>query len=209
MASKITDISDFVIHKSQIKLSGTIIGKGGFANVQLGTYTRSTGEIEVAAKLVRSIQTQEIQVMKELNHSNVITFYGVLEDNPDTYIIMELAEHRDLRHYLDAWKSEKKSLLPLQVVWKWVFEAASGLNYLHGIHHTHRDIKSLNYLVTKDFTIKLGDLGLATEMDRTQETSGVRGTCRWMAPEVIKEQKRSIKSDVFLVWHCYMGSSVH
>ena len=202
------DFKGFLIDKHNVQFAD-IIGRGGFSQVWLVHVKDAlTGETrKAAAKKVRNIEAKEAQVMKGLNHPNVVTFYGMLIDQPDTYIIMELAEQGDLRHYLDAWRVKEQRRLPMRIVWKWIFEAACGIHYLHGIHHTHRDIKSLNYLIMKGLTIKLGDLGLAKEMDLTQETSGVRGTCRWMAPEVIKEQKRSIKSDIYsfgiVVWEVF------
>lgn len=155
---------------------------------------------------VRNLNCDEIQVMKAIQHPNVITFYGVHEEIGDIYIMMELAENGDVRRFLDRLH-DMKDKLPMAILWKWALESACGIHYLHGMNHIHRDIKSLNYLITKDFTIKLGDLGLAKFMEGTQQTSRARGTCRWMAPEVIKEQKRSIKSDMFsfgiVVWELY------
>ncbi|XP_072033490.1 uncharacterized protein [Amphiura filiformis] len=198
-------IKGFFFEKSSVQF-GEIIGRGGFSQIwSVNAKTPSGDTKAAAAKKVRGIEVKEVQVMKELNHPNVVTFYGILSDGPDTYIIMERATNGDLRHYLSAWREKEKRMLPLNLAQKWVYEAACGVDYLHSIQHTtHRDIKSLNYLIMEDMTLKLGDLGLAKEMDFTQETSGQRGTCRWMAPEVIKEQMRSIKSDVYsygvVVW---------
>ncbi len=198
------DIKSFYIEKSSVQF-GELIGRGGFSQIwAVSIRTKSGGIQQGAAKKVRSVRVREVQVMKDLNHPNVVTFYGILSDGPETYIIMERATNGDLRHYLSGWREREKRRLPIHLARKWIYEAACGVEYLHSIQHTHRDIKSLNYLIMGDLTLKLGDLGLAKELDFTQETSGQRGTCRWMAPEVIKEQKRSIKSDVYsfgvVVW---------
>ena len=205
MASGVFAKDNFLIDKSRVKF-GKIIGKGGSSSeVRSADLILPSDEIcKVAAKKVYRADVKEIQVMKRLQHPNIVTFYGIIKVPDEAWIIMELAENGNLRHYLDERRTQSKLRLPKEMMWKWVYEAACGLDHLHKIDHTHRDIKSLNYLIMKDFTIKLGDLGLATALDITRGTSGMRGTCRWMAPEVIKMQKRSVKSDVFsygtVVW---------
>ncbi len=199
---------NFTIDKSAVEFH-EVIGRGGFAHqVYRATVKLQSGEVcQAAAKKVRNIEVNEVSVMKQLDHKNIIKFYAVLLEQFDTYIIMELAENGNLRHYLDECRKENKFRLPSEIVLKWVHEGATGIQYLHDMNHSHRDIKSLNYLIMKDYTIKLGDLGLAKDLDLTQDTSGMRGTCRWMAPEVIMDQRRSVKSDVFsfgtVVWEIF------
>ena len=201
--------SDFIISRSSLTFKEEI-GRGGFTNVWLVDFVTPTGNViqAVAKKVMRA--SVELQVMKKINHENVIKCHGISVDDQDEchkymYIIMELAQMGDLRHFLDRWKSQHPhQLLPMALVGKWAFEAASGLRYMHEQNYSHRDIKSANYLVMTDLTLKLGDFGLATVLDRTQSTEGNRGTCRWMAPEVIVTQLRSPKSDIFalgtVVW---------
>ncbi|XP_072033482.1 uncharacterized protein [Amphiura filiformis] len=195
---------DYIIDNSAVKLL-EIIGKGAsIYHVWSAELTLPSGKTcKVAAKKVSSVHVKEAQLMKQLKHRNIITLFGIVND-AEPAIIMELAENGNLRHYLDECRTKNKMRLPKEMVWKWVYEAGCGLNHLHEIDHTHRDIKSLNYLIMKDFTIKLGDMGLATMLHVTRGTSGMRGTCRWMAPEVIKQHLRSVKSDVFsygtVVW---------
>ncbi|XP_072034127.1 serine/threonine-protein kinase Nek7-like isoform X2 [Amphiura filiformis] len=160
--------------------------------------------IQVAAKKVRlmSMENTELRALKSLNHKNIIKFHGVYAfDEVKTFIIMELAEEGDLYHFLIRYRLNKEksgeiSRLPEPLVWRWVLEAASAIQYLHSGSKIHRDIKSQNYLISANFTLKLGDLGMAKVMDATQPTLG-SGTCGWMAPEVIQHQRRSRKSDVF------------
>ncbi|XP_072042860.1 uncharacterized protein [Amphiura filiformis] len=179
------------------------IGKGAYSRVFAAVYKNSSGQMcKAAAKKIKtsSMQHREIQSMRQLDHKNIIKFYGVyIVGMNETYILMELAERKDLRCFLNRYRVEKPNpvRLPRGLVWKWVTEAASALDYLHALHQSHCDIKSLNYLVMLDYTLKLGDLGHIN-------TKG-GGTCRWMAPEVISMQlMRSPKSDVFsfgiVVW---------
>lgn len=86
--------------------------------------------------------------------------------------------------------------LPDDLLWRWIEEGAIGLEYLHENGYVHRDVKSANFLLTKDDTLKIADFGLAKELDETMSTVS-KGTVRWMAPEVIEDLKLSKKSDVY------------
>ena len=203
-----------VLSTSEYSLSiGESLAVGGYSRVFRAELHRSQHQdvLRVAAKKVRSESAREVEVctLKQLNHRNIIKFHGLFRCDADFYIILELADNGDLFHFLLRYRisQENKNLpprLPLKYVWKWVFEAASALAYLHSTSHNHRDVKSLNYLVMGDYMLKLGDMGMAKEMYDTQFTNKRRGTCQWMAPEVIMEQKRSLKSDVYsfgiVVW---------
>ena len=201
-------MDSFLLKENDVELKEQI-GKGNYSQVFAASFKNSQGQIcQAAAKKVRSnaMQQKEVEILKRLNHQNIIKFYGVfIRETDETFIIMELAERKDLRYFLTAYRTDKVApvRLPPGLVWKWVIESASALNYLHSLHQTHRDIKSLNYLVMFDFTLKLGDLGLSKELIHTAKTKG-GGTCQWMAPEVIEHQMRSPKSDVFsygiVVW---------
>ncbi|XP_072032795.1 serine/threonine-protein kinase Nek7-like, partial [Amphiura filiformis] len=207
MAEMVRD--SFLFAPNDVELQEEI-GKGTYSRVFAAAYKNSSGQrCNAAAKKVRtsSMQHREIQTMQQLDHTNIIKFYGVyiVGEMDETYILMELAERKDLRCFLNGYRVEKPNpvRLPQGLVWKWVTEAASALEYLHALHQSHRDIKSLNYLVMSDFTLKLGDLGLTKKLFHTANTKG-GGTCQWMAPEVISKQLRSPKSDVFsfgiVVW---------
>ncbi|XP_072047866.1 uncharacterized protein [Amphiura filiformis] len=187
-----------ILPASSIELHN-VIGKGGQSQVWRATYTGQLGQkIPVAAKKVpsRSIDDSEIKIMQKTEHKHIIKFYGVWKQNEhDVFIIMEYAERGDLRNFLDDCRKNNQRLTK-ECVWKWIYEAACALQYFKTLKLSHRDVKSLNFLIMDDYTLKLGDLGLATHLETTQKTQG-KGTCNWMAPEVAQHQQRSPKSDIF------------
>ncbi|MED6121337.1 copper transport protein ctr1 [Stylosanthes scabra] len=74
------------------------------------------------------------------------------------------------------------------------------MNYLHHRNPpiVHRDLKSSNLLVDKNWTVKVGDFGLSRLKDATLLTSkSGRGTPQWMAPEVLRNEPSNEKSDVY------------
>lgn len=79
-------------------------------------------------------------------------------------------------------------------------DVARGMNYLHRRNPpiVHRDLKSSNLLVDKSWTVKVGDFGLSRFKDSTfLTTKSGRGTPQWMAPEVLRNEPSTEKSDVF------------
>lgn len=74
--------------------------------------------------------------------------------------------------------------------------------YLHGAQIIHRDLKSHNLLVDRHWTIKVGDFGLSRAMDQTASTMTACGTPCWTAPEVLNNERYTIKADVYSFGIC-------
>ena len=76
-------------------------------------------------------------------------------------------------------------------------EIAQGINYLHSFNPPilHRDLKSLNILLDKNYVIKIADFGWARL--RNNQMTKMRGTFQWMAPEVISKENYTEKADVY------------
>ncbi|XP_073101059.1 uncharacterized protein [Elaeis guineensis] len=79
-------------------------------------------------------------------------------------------------------------------------DIARGMNYLHHCNPPiiHRDLKSSNLLVDKNWTVKVGDFGLSRLKYETYLTTKTgKGTPQWMAPEVLRNEPSDEKSDVY------------
>ncbi|XP_072016180.1 mitogen-activated protein kinase kinase kinase 7-like [Amphiura filiformis] len=173
---------------------GDKIGEGGFAVVyKVQLTTKDGGIVEAAAKNVDMLNNEaEIEYLAKLQHPYIITLLGYFRDDWSLTIVTEFAEKGDLQSYL----KKTKDGLGTELESRWIKESAKGLQYLHHNKVVHRDIKSANYLIMADDTLKLGDFGLAKELDQTMSTVGA-GTTRWIAPEVFSNLKRSKMSDVY------------
>lgn len=74
---------------------------------------------------------------------------------------------------------------------------ASGMHYLHVKQIVHRDLKSANILVCDDNQLKICDFGTSKKCDGQQKDNVTFvGTCAWIAPEIIKNEKSTEKVDV-------------
>uniref|UniRef100_A0ACD5WAJ5 Uncharacterized protein n=1 Tax=Avena sativa TaxID=4498 RepID=A0ACD5WAJ5_AVESA len=79
-------------------------------------------------------------------------------------------------------------------------DIARGMNYLHNSIPTivHRDLKSSNLLVDKNWNVKVADFGLSRLKIETFLTTKIgKGTPQWMAPEVLRSEPSNEKSDVY------------
>lgn len=73
-----------------------------------------------------------------------------------------------------------------------------GIFYLHSNKVLHRDIKTINMFLTKDNSVKIGDLGVAKELNQTQNMAmTVVGTPYYLSPELCEEKPYNHKSDIW------------
>ena len=77
------------------------------------------------------------------------------------------------------------NFLPLDFKVKLCFECCNGIAYLHSKGFVHNDIKSLNFLITRDLTVKLSDLGETRLADTKIEAKELPTNINWSAPEVL------------------------
>ncbi|XP_072045570.1 uncharacterized protein [Amphiura filiformis] len=213
-----TGSSQWDLEESDLVL-GKPIGSGSFADVfEASLKTKKGPSQKVAAKRlysqmctadsmkeVKEDHQKELDFQCKLKHKNIITFIGVILTKTTMIFVSELAAKGSLFDFLRRPNhhplSEKRLL-------RWMLQAACSIQYLHRKNVVHRDIKSLNYLVADDNTLKLCDFGIAKSITRTVDTIQ-KGSFPWMAPEVFIEQKVSHKSDIYsygvVIWELKTG----
>ena len=139
------------------------LGNGAFGDVYLAKSRR--GE-KVAIKSFKTKQTafQEAETLRDLSSPYIvkmIDFYGhdiggYFQSWIVYVLVMEFCPNGDLQKYLENHpKVDRMQRLT------WYHELASGLSYLHSKDIVHRDIKPDNILITANFQLKLGDVGIA------------------------------------------------
>eukprot|EP00347_Sterkiella_histriomuscorum_P001554 403371590 len=165
-----------------------LIGKGACGKVYKGLNLQN-GQL-VAIKQIRinnfkehnkrSLQS-EINLLKKLEHPNIVKYIDSIQTEQYLNIILEYVENGSLDKL--AQKFEK---LPETLVAIYVYQVLHGLDYLHRQAVIHRDIKGANILTTKDGIVKLADFGVATKINESEKSNSAVGTPYWMAPEVIE-----------------------
>ncbi|KAL9108663.1 MAG: hypothetical protein Q9227_006609 [Pyrenula ochraceoflavens] len=164
---------------------GNCLGKGAFGSVYRAL-NWGTGET-VAVKQIRladlpkselRVIMLEIDLLKNLDHPNIVKYQGFVKTPETLNIILEYVEDPNI----------SQVLITRQVL--------HGLVYLHEQGVIHRDIKGANILTTKHGLVKLADFGVASRTTGLHESSVV-GTPYWMAPEVIDLSGASPASDIW------------
>lgn len=139
---------------------------------------------------------REVRIMRGLRHPNVVLFMGAVTRPPNLSIITEYLPRGSLYRLIHRPHSqidEKRRI-------KMALDVAKGMHCLHASRPTivHRDLKSPNLLVDKNWNVKVGDFGLSRLKHNTFLSSkSTAGTPEWMAPEVLRNENSNEKCDVY------------
>ncbi|KXS16504.1 kinase-like protein [Gonapodya prolifera JEL478] len=181
------------------------IGKGQFSTVYRAK--RSDDGTIVALKRVplgdmvdekaRADCIKEIDLLKSLDHPNVVRHYESFLESRELVIVLELADAGDLGKMIKHFRAQNR-LIPERTVWKYFVQVAGGLAHMHDRRVMHRDIKPANVFITAQGVAKLGDLGLGRFFSQnTVEAHSLVGTPYYMSPERMEEKGYSFKSDIW------------
>ncbi|XP_050368252.1 mitogen-activated protein kinase kinase kinase 5 [Argentina anserina] len=184
---------------------GKLIGRGTFGSVYVAT-NRETGalcamkEVELlpddpkSAECIKQLQ-QEIKVLSQLKHPNIVQYYGseIVEDR--FFIYLEYVHPGSINKYVH----EHCGAMTEAVVRSFTRHILSGLAYLHGTKTIHRDIKGANMLVDSFGVVKLADFGMAKHLSGHVGNLSLKGSPYWMAPELMQsEMHKDNSSDLAL-----------
>ena len=125
--------------------------------------------------------TSEIELLKQLNHPNIVKYYKSFREEDKLYIIMEYFDNGDLDDYIKVLKFDK-NLDKKPEIWNIFYQSLSGLNYLHTSGIVHRDIKPPNIFMAKNKIIKIGDFGvsaLVKEKKKYEKNSSFKIYSSW------------------------------
>ncbi|CAG9329298.1 unnamed protein product [Blepharisma stoltei] len=126
----------------------------------------------------------ELEILQQADHPNIIKLLQCYEDSNYVHLVMELCNGGDL---LEDFLL--KGVLNEETAAKWLEKICSAVNYLHNLHICHRDIKPENFLLTSRFPdaeLKMIDFGLSIKFaEETKEFHSIVGTPYYLAPEVI------------------------
>ncbi|KGN50986.1 mitogen-activated protein kinase kinase kinase 1 [Cucumis sativus] len=180
---------------------GRLLGRGSFGSVyeaisEDGTFfaLKEVSLLDEDSQGRQSIYQlqQEIALLSEFEHENIVQYYGTHSDGSKLYIFLELVSQGSLMSLY-----QRTSLMD-SIVSAYTRQILSGLKYLHERNVIHRDIKCANILVDVNGSVKLADFGLA-KATKLNDVKSCKGTAYWMAPEVVngKGQGYGLPADIW------------
>ncbi|KAM4604847.1 receptor-interacting serine/threonine-protein kinase 1 isoform 2-T2 [Polymixia lowei] len=204
-----------------------LLDYGGFGEVHL-CYHKTLGQVVLKTVYTGPLRNEgnkrslleEGSLMTRLNHERVVKLLGVIVEDGDYSLVMELIPKGNLLVMLE------QVAVPVPIKGRIILEILEGMVYLTENKVIHKDLKPENILVDKDFHIKIADLGLATcqtwskltkEESRRKSRIGCSvgmrgaGTLSYMAPEHLESihTRSTEKSDVYsfaiVVWVILTG----
>lgn len=190
------------IKQGKYKVAG-MLGKGSFGEVYQGVNehgqffavkkTNMLGNPQEIDKLM-----SEIELMKNLNHPNIVQYLGSHVDTQNHVVSI-----------FQAWMSggsvadmlKKFGSFSAGMIKSYTTQVLSGLSFLHVNDVVHCDIKGGNILLDEMGNVKLADFGCSYRMkqDKTMSMAELKGTPYFMAPEVFQTGKYGRKGDVWAV----------
>lgn len=184
---------------------GGVLGTGAFAQVRKVTNRKT--KVVRAMKLVEKKKLTneeekekfmaEIQILKQLDHPNILKIFEFYQDKKNYYLIIELCTGGELFDKIieQGSFSEKEASYVMK-------QLLGAVYYAHSRNIAHRDLKPENILldITSDggYNIKVIDWGTAKNFDPNKKMTEKFGTAYYIAPEVLK-QKYDEKCDI---WSC-------
>ncbi|BGO91424.1 ATP binding [Rhodotorula toruloides] len=193
-------------------IKGALIGAGSFGSVYLGMNpmtgslmavkqvelpTGKTHNEERKKGMLEALE-REIELLKDLQHENIVQYLDSSMDGQHLNIFLEYVPGGSVAALLQNYGAFEEALVS-----KFVRQILTGLDYLHEREIIHRDIKGANILVDNKGNIKISDFGISKKVEDTLLTGAkvhrpsLQGSVYWMAPEVVKQTAYTSKADIW------------
>ncbi|GLT69476.1 hypothetical protein SLA2020_416240 [Shorea laevis] len=180
---------------------GELLGRGSFGSVFEGIshdgFFFALKEVSLLDQGSQGRQSifqleQEIELLSQFEHENIVQYYGTDKDESKLYIFLELVTKGSLLSLYQRYNLRDSQ------VSSYTRQILHGLKYLHDRKVVHRDIKCANILVDANGSVKLSDFGLA-KATKLNDVKSCKGTAFWMAPEVVnlRNQGYGLAADIW------------
>ena len=180
------------------------IGEGGFGSAYKvinkennRIYAIKQISLKNASKKEIDSIIKEAKILSSINSEYVVKYFGSFSDKEYFNIVMEYCDGLDLRTFLYTHR-EKKNFIKEELIYHIMKGICQGISAIHKKNLIHRDLKPENIFLTSNFNIKIGDFGIAKQLNSVNEFAKTQsGTLLYMAPEIVKGEKYNNKVDIW------------
>ncbi|EGA61135.1 Ste11p [Saccharomyces cerevisiae FostersO] len=146
-------------------------------------------------KMVDALQ-HEMNLLKELHHENIVTYYGASQEGGNLNIFLEYVPGGSVSSMLNNYGPFEESLIT-----NFTRQILIGVAYLHKKNIIHRDIKGANILIDIKGCVKITDFGISKKLSplnkKQNKRASLQGSVFWMSPEVVKQTATTAKADIW------------
>jgi hypothetical protein len=202
VTSQIAVPEDWLVPHSQIRMTDTVLGRGSHGVVRLVHWNRqelASKELTIAthdSAQAKKVLLREARALAKVRHENIVRLWGVCIQPGSMCILMEYCSRGSV---LKALHDDPE--LALWTRFGLARGAATAMLALHAhAPHAilHRDLKTANLLITKDWVCKVADFGLAKGVGTVSALTHAGCTPAYTAPEVqLDEEEFSAPADVY------------
>lgn len=177
------------------------LGTGGMATVWLAEDTILNRKVAIKTFKIDNNDNEAIKrfnreanAVTSLSHPNIVSIYGVENEDNFYYLILEYVDGMTLKEFMI--NNENISLSTVISIMK---QISDGLSHAHKNGIIHRDIKPQNILLTKNLECKITDFGISRAYGDTTltQTNQMLGTVYYLSPEQARGNVATAQSDIY------------
>lgn len=189
-----------VIIKNRYRIE-ELIGHGGMADVyRVVDLQRQT---RLAMKVLKADLAEDREFLRrfkgegnklaKLQHPNIVRFFGLEQDGPIVFMLMQYIDGRTLKTEI----FNENAPMSYEKIWRIMEPVCAALNYAHSLGYVHCDVKPANIMIDNDGQIYITDFGIAREVDATTSTMVGFGAPAYMSPEQIRGDDPTPGMDIY------------
>ncbi|KAK8461680.1 hypothetical protein SEVIR_1G083100v4 [Setaria viridis] len=183
-----------------------IIGCGGYGLVYKAElpdgYKLAIKKLNGEMCLMEREFTAEVEALSMAQHENLVPLWGYCIQGNSRFLIYSFMENGSLDDWLHNMDDDASTMLDWPTRLRIAQGSSSGLSYIHNVckpHIIHRDIKSSNILLDKEFKAYVADFGLSRLIlpNETHVTTELVGTLGYIPPEYAHGWVATLRGDIY------------